>query len=281
MKATVISTSGPSEGFGAAEKYSRKVKDIEPSVLAEDAAGKSLKSLNPVKVDPGEYEVVLSPLATSTLLTYIGFVGFSANAYQDGQSFVKYSMGKQAFDGKFSVTDDARNPRTLFSVPVDGEGIPKKALKLISNGVVSEKSICYDSFTAGKEGKKSTGHAPPPIGDYYGERPGPMNMIVKAGDATLEEAVAETKHGIFVNTLHYVNPVEPTKVILTGLTRDGTFLIEKGEMSKSIVNMRFTDSMLSAFKEIPMVGKRLETLRQTTVPMLKLKKLRFVGLSAY
>jgi predicted Zn-dependent protease len=78
-----------------------------------------------------------------------------------------------------------------------------------------------------------------------------------------------------------VNPVEPTKVILTGLTRDGTFLIENGEISKPIVNMRFTDSMLSAFKNIPMIGKQVEMVRSTTVPMMKLKKLRFVGISAY
>ena len=281
MKTTVISKSGVSEGFGTAEKYSRRIKDIEPSVLAEDAADKSVRSLNPVRIDPGEYEVVLSPLATATLLMYVGLVGFSATPYQDGQSFVKYCADQRVFDSKLSVLDDARDPETLYAMPVDGEGVPKKTLELVDKGVVSEKSICYNSFTAGKENKKSTGHAPPPIGDYYGGRPGPFNMIMRPVDATLEEAVAETKHGIFVTTVHYVNPVEPTKVILTGLTRDGTFLIENGEMTKPIINMRFTDSMLSAFKEIPMIGKHLEMLRSTTVPMVKLKNLRFVGVSAY
>jgi predicted Zn-dependent protease len=281
MKTTVISRSGASEGFGTAEKYSRNVRDIEPSILALDAAEKSVRSLNPVKIEPGEYEVVLSPLATATLLMYMAFVGFSATSYQDGQSFVKYSLNQQVFDSKLSVIDDARNPKTLYAVPVDGEGVPKKTLELISKGVISEKSICHNSFTAGKENKKSTGHAPPPTGEYYDERPGPFNMIMKPGDATLEEAVAETKHGIFITTLHYVNPVEPTKVILTGLTRDGTFLIENGEMTKPIINMRFTDSMLSAFSDVPLIGKQLETVGVTTVPMVKLKKLRFVGVSAY
>ena len=281
MKTTVISQSGTSEGFGTAEKYSRHVKDIKPSLLAEDAAEKSVKSINPVKLNPGEYEVVLSPLAASTLLMFTGFVGFSATAYQDGQSFVKYNLNQQVFDSKLDVKDDARDLQTLYTVPVDGEGVPKKALHLINKGTVSEKSICYNSFTAGKENKKSTGHATLPTGGYYGERPGPFNMVMKSGDATLEEALAETKHGIFITTVHYVNPVEPAKVILTGLTRDGTFLIENGEISKPIVNMRFTDSMLSAFKDIPMIGKQLEMVRNTTVPMIKLKKLRFVGVSAY
>jgi len=281
MKTTVISKSGTSEGFGTAEKYSRKVRDIKPSILAEDAAEKSVKSLNPTKLNPGEYEVVLSPLAVSTLMMFTGMVGFSATGYQDGQSFVRYNLNQQVFDSKLSVKDDAKDPKTLYNVPVDGEGVPKRALDLIKKGVVSEKSICYNSFTAGKENKKSTGHAALPIAEYFAERPAPFNMIVAPGDTTLEETIAETKNGIFITTVHYVNPVEPAKVILTGLTRDGTFLIENGELSKPIVNMRFTDSMLSAFKDTPMIGKELEMVRGTTVPMMKLQKLRFVGVSAY
>jgi len=93
--------------------------------------------------------------------------------------------------------------------------------------------------------------------------------------------IIETKHGIFITYLHYVNPVEPTKGILTGLTRDGTFLIENGEITKPIVNMRFTDSMLSALKDVPLIGKYVEIVEETTVPPMKLNKLRFVGISAY
>jgi predicted Zn-dependent protease len=280
MKVTVISESGTSLGFGTAEKYSRRVKDIQPSVLAEDASEKSVKGVNPVKVSPAEYEVVMSPLGVATLLMYISF-GFSATAYQDGTSFVKYNLNQRVFDGKLNVRDDPRDPRTLVAAPVDGEGVPKKAADLVTKGIVSERSICYNSFTAGKENKKSTGHAPTPMFAAYFDRPGPFNIIMNPGDSTLEEQIAETKHGIFVTTVHYVNPVEPAKAVLTGLTRDGTFLIEKGELSKPIVNMRFTDSMLSALNDVPMISKQLEMNRGTTVPSLKLKKLRFVGLSAY
>ncbi len=281
MKTTVISKSGASEGFGTAEKYSRRVKDIEPAVLAGDATEKSVKSINPINLSPGEYEVVLSPLASATLLMYLGYIGFSATSYQDGRSFVKYCLNQQVFDGKLNVKDDARDPQTLYATPIDGEGVPKRTSHLISNGVVSEESICYNSFTAGKEGKKSTGHALPPISDFYSERPMPFNLIASPRDATLEEMVAETKRGIFVTTFHYVNPVEPAKMVLTGLTRDGTFLIENGEISKPIVNMRFTDSMLSALSNIPLIGKKLEMIKATTVPSMKIQKLKFVGISAY
>jgi predicted Zn-dependent protease len=280
MKVTVISESGTSLGFGTAEKYSRRVKDIQPILLADDASEKSVNGVNPVKISPAEYEVVLSPLAVATLLMFISF-GFSASAYQDGTSFVKYCLNQRVFDGKLNVKDDARDPQTLVPAPVDGEGVPKRGVELVTGGVVSENSICYNSFTAGKENRKSTGHAPTPMFAVYYDRPGPFNEIMKPGDSTLREQIAETKHGIFVTTVHYVNPVEPSKAVLTGLTRDGTFLIEKGELSKPIVNMRFTDSMLSALNDVPMISKQLEMSRGTTVPSLKLKKLRFVGLSAY
>lgn len=281
MKTTVISKSGTSEGFGTDEQYSRHVEDIQPVALAKNAAKKSVNSVNPTKMPPGEYQVVLSPLAVSTLLTYLGYVGFSAVAYQDGQSFVRYSLNQQVFDDTLSVKDDARNPLTLYAVPIDGEGVPKRTRQLIDKGVVSEHSICYDSLTAGKEEKKSTGHALPPLTSRYMQRPMPFNMIVSPGDATLEEEIAETKQGIFVTTLHYVNPVEPSKIILTGLTRDGTFKIEDGEISKPIMNLRFTDSMLSALRNIPMIGKELKMVGITTVPSMKLEKLKFVGVSAY
>jgi len=281
MKTTVISESEGLEGFGTAEKYSRYVKDIDPVSLAENAAEKSVKSVKPIKIQPGEYEVVLSQLAVGTIFSYLGYIGFSAVPYQNGSSFVRYFLNKQIFDEKLNLKDDARDSRTFYMVPVDGEGVPKKCLNLIRNGVVSEESICYDSLRAGKENKKSTGHSIPPITRWFFEQPIPFNLIVEPGDSTMEEMIEETKRGIFVTYFHYVNPVEPTKAILTGLTRDGTFLIENGEITKPIVNMRFTDSMLSALKEIPLLGKNLEIVEETTVPAMKLNKLRFVGVSAY
>ncbi|MCD6241423.1 TldD/PmbA family protein [Candidatus Bathyarchaeota archaeon] len=281
MKTTVISEENGSEGFGTAEKYSRYIKDINPTILAEDAAEKSVKSVKPIKVQPGEYAVVLSPLAVATIFSYLGYIGFSAVPYQNGVSFVNYFKNQQVFDSKINVKDDARDPRTLFMTPVDGEGVPKKALNLIKNGVVSEESICYDSLRAGKENKKSTGHSFPPLTRELFDQPIPFNIIVEPGDSTVEEMIRETRHGIFVTYLHYVNPVEPAKAILTGLTRDGTFLIENGEITKPIVNMRFTDSMLSALKDVPLIGKNVEIIEETTAPPMKLNKLRFVGISAY
>lgn len=280
---SVISESKGSKGFGSAEQDSRFVKDIDHIRVAEEAAEKSVKSVNPLKISPGEYEVVLSPRAVGTLMSFLAYFGFSAIPYQDGESFVKYHLNEQVFDEKLSLKDDVRSTETFFALPIDGEGVPKKTMHIIDKGVVSEKSICYDSLTAGKEkGKKSTGHSLPPIGGGYPfPRPLPINLIVDAGEASIEEMISETKHGIFVTRFHYTNPAEPTKAVLTGLTRDGTFLIEKGEVTKPVVNLRYTDSMLSALKDIKMVGKKQEIVEETTVPALNLRKLRFTGVTEY
>jgi len=281
LQTTVISKSRAAQGFASAEQHSRRIKTIDPLNIATEAAEKSIKNIHPSKIELGEYEVVLSPRATAGILMFLGFIGFSAGAYQDKQSFVNYNLNKRVFDKKLNVKDDPRASNTLYAVPVDGEGVPKKKMQLVENGKVSSKSICYDSFTAGKEkGKKSTGHSLPPIFGFY-NRPIPFNIVVAKGDASVDEMVQDTTHGIFVTRFHYTNPVEPTKAILTGLTRDGTFRIEKGKITKPIMNLRYTDSMLSALKEIPMIGKKLEMVDEVTAPAMKLRKLRFTGITEY
>jgi predicted Zn-dependent protease len=283
VNVTAISEATGSQGFGSDEQHSRFVKELDHTHVAEEAAEKSVRSVKPIKIQPGEYETVLSPRASATFVSFLGYMGFSATTYQDGQSFVKYHLGEQVFDEKLTVKDDSRDPLTLYAVPVDGEGLPKKQLKLIDQGVVSEKSICYDSFTAGKEkGRRSTGHAPPPIMMFFGPmRPFPINMIAGSGDASTEEMIEDVKHGVFITRFHYTNPVDPTKAVLTGLTRDGTFLIENGELSQPVMNLRYTDSMLTALKKIDMIGKEPQRTGDTTTPAMKLKKLRFTGVTEY
>jgi len=280
IQTTVISKSGSSQGFSSEEQHSRRIKDIDAAQVGGRAADRSIRSINPSKISIGEHEVVLSPRAVAGLFMYLGYIGFSATSFQDGQSFVKYNLGKRVFDKKLNVRDDPRDPKTLYSFSIDGEGVPKAKVQLVEEGRVSEKSICYDSFTAGKEKRMSTGHAIPPVFGFV-SRPMPFNILVTSGKASVEEMIQETKRGIFITRFHYTNPVEPSKAILTGLTRDGTFLIENGELTNPVRNLRYTDSMLSALKTIPMIGKDLEILEDVTTPAMKLAKLRFTGITAH
>jgi PmbA protein len=281
IQATVIAQTKGSQGYGSAEQHARNITVLAPATISREAADKAVNSLHPKKIPIDEYEAVLSPRAAAALFMYLGYIGFSATSYQDGQSFVKYNMNKQVFDTRLSVKDDARDPTTLYAFPIDGEGVPKKKMPLIENGKVSTASICHNVFTAGKEkDQQSTGHALPPIFGFYG-RPLPYNIVVAAGKATVDEMVRETRHGIFITRFHYTNPVEPTKAILTGLTRDGTFLIEHGEITAPVRNLRYTDSMLSALHAIPLLGKDRAIVEDVTTPAMKLEKLRFTGITQH
>jgi len=278
MAVTVISDKEGSEGHGYYSAYARNTREINVDNVAEKAAEKSVKSVQPIRLEPGEYEAILAPDAVALSLGYIGN-GFLATWFQDGTSFVKYNLGKQVFHEQFDLKDDGRDMATLYVSPVDGEGVPKQALTLVKDGVVDEKSICYDSYTAGKEGKKSTGHAFVPFFEAYGPGPDVVNMVLAPGNASEEEMIKETKRGVYVSRFHYVRTVNQPRMILTGLTRDGTFLIENGEITTPVRNLRFTDSFLDVYKGIQMTGKDLERQAQATVPALKVSKLRFTGVS--
>jgi len=282
MKVTVISRRAGSEGFGTAEGYSRRMRDIDSGSLAEEASEGSVGSLNPRRVPLGEWEVILSPLAVGALLRVLSYTAFSARAYIEGRSFIRYHLGERVFDEKLTLRDDPRDPRSLYALPFDGEGVPKEALTLVDGGVVDEESLCHDSLTAGVMNRRSTGHALPPFTRYPGRSmPIPIDMILEPGDSSLEEMMKETRRGLYITTLHYVNPVKPSEAILTGLTRDGTFLVEGGEIAGPVVDMRFTDTLLSALREVPLIGRKVKTLAGSATPPLKLRAFRFVGYTTY
>jgi len=279
LTATVISKEGGSLSFSIAGEVSRKFKDLDASSIGREAAEKSVKGLNPKKLSPGVYEAILMPLAGSVALSSVA-IGFSAPAWQSGASFVRHHLGERVFDEKLNVIDEPRDPRTVVAVPIDGEGVPKRRMELVTDGVVGEDSICYDSLTAGREGKESTGHAALPVGRGFGG-PSIMNAVVDPGDSTVEEMIAETRLGVLVTQFHYNAMVGMTDVMISGLTRNGTFLIEEGEVVGPVMNLRYTDSMLSALKDTPLLSKDLKRMRRITLPVIKVSKLRFTGVTEY
>ncbi len=279
---TVISEDSGSEGFGYSFQVARSVKELDPQGVTREAADKSVRALHAIRVEPGDYETILSPEAISLAFTYMGFLGFSAVPYQDGISFVKHNLNQLVFDEQLTVIDDAGDSRTLFDLAIDGEGLPKRPVALIDRGAVNEGSICYDSYTAGKEqGKKSTGHALPPIVEAFRSVPLPLNIVVQPGNSGLDTMIKDTRRGLFVTRFHYVRSVNTTKMVLTGLTRDGTFLVENGELKKPVMNLRFTDSLLNAFKRIKAIGAELKRTENGAFPYMKLEKFRFTGATEY
>ncbi|MEM2137042.1 MAG: TldD/PmbA family protein [Candidatus Methanomethylicia archaeon] len=274
VNVTVIAKNGSSEGYGYSEDISRNVKNINPESLGIEAAERAVKSLNPISIEPGEYEVILEPYAVQTALAYTA-QGFSAEAYQNGISFMNDVMGKKVMDDKFTLWDDGTDKRGM-AVPFDAEGVPKKKVILVENGV--PKGLVYDSLTAHKEGKKSTGHS----GRFA---PMPSHLFIKPGDATKEEMIKETKRGILVTYFHYVRTVHAKTITITGMTRNGTWYIENGEVKYPVKNLRFTDSLLKGYGTLDLVGKEVRVLgvinSSVVVPPLKIGKFLFTGVTEF
>ncbi|MCS7365372.1 MAG: TldD/PmbA family protein [archaeon GB-1867-035] len=275
LETIIISRENGVEGFGYAGDVSRNVKELNPVAIGIEAAERSVNSLGAKKIEPGEYEVILEPYAMGTALSYTSY-GLSAQAYQDGTSFMNDLMGKKAFNEQFTLWDDGRDLKGL-AFPFDLEGVPKKKIMLIEEG--TPKNIVYDSYTAHKEGKKSTGHA-------AGYGPIPTHLFMKPGNATKEEMIKETKKGLLVTRLHYVRTVHPRKLVITGMTRDGTWLIENGEIKHPVKNLRFTESLLRTYANIELIGKEVKRIGRRwygsiLTPAIKAKVFLFTGVTEY
>jgi PmbA protein len=213
----MIAENGRNSGY--ASFVSRDADQLDIEALAEEATRKVSKH-EPIQMEPGEYEVILEPYAVSELLSFLGFLGFHAMAVQEGRSFFCDHFGKKMVDDNVTIYDDGLDPGGL-QVPFDFEGLPKQKVTFFENGVA--KGVTYDSFTAKREGKESTGHG---LIAPSTEGPVPVNLFMEGGRSSLQELISSVRRGIYVTRFHYTNVVEPMKTVITGMTRDGTFLIE-------------------------------------------------------
>jgi predicted Zn-dependent protease len=191
-------------------------------------------------------------------------------------------FGERITGETITIWDDGHDPRGL-ALPFDFEGVSKQRVMLIENGIA--KNVVYDSFTAGREeGQDSTGHSLPAPNTFG---PVPVNLFMAPGEATKAEMLASTEHGIWVTRFHYTNPVHPIKTVLTGMTRDGTFLIENGEITRPLKNLRFTQSILEAFSRATMLGRDLKLLKAgwgnfaRCVPAAKIEAFEFTGTTEF
>ena len=280
---TIMKSNGAS---GYANFASRDLKEIKVKQIAEEAVKKCLESANPVDVEPGEYVTVLEEHAVSDLLLFLGYLGFGALSVQEGRSFMCNKFGERLMGDNITIWDDGLNSES-FATAFDFEGVPKQKVTLIENGIA--KNVAYDSYTAGREGKESTGHGLPAPNTHG---PMPMNLFMKSGNATEEEMIAATKRGILVTRFHYTNVVEPMKAIITGMTRDGTFLIENGKIKCAVKNLRFTESILNALSNVSMISRKTKLASEGTiyekrfatgsvVPVIKVDKFNFSGVTEF
>jgi len=268
-------------GSGYAHATSIDVTQIDAQASGQEAIEKALRSRDPIEIEPGDYTVILEEHAVEEMLFYLTYLGCGALAVQEKRSFMTDRFGEKIVGRNISLWDDGLDLQGL-PMPFDYEGVPKRKVDFIREGLAT--SVVYDTYTAGREeGKQSTGHALPAPNPYG---PFPGNRFLAPGEATKEGMLASTERGIWVTRLHYMNPVHRFKTIITGMTRDGTFLIEKGEITRPIKNLRFTQSILEALSSVEMIGKERKLLLSShlgcgCVPALKIDNFTFTGVTEF
>src|SRR5262249_46079181 len=176
------------------------------------------------------------------------FGDFSATAVRDGRSFLNDRIGNRLFGGNITIHDDCFHPLQSGS-PFDGEGVPRRRLILVDRGVVGD--IAYSRQAAAFAGAEPTGHGLP-LPNEIGEAP--VNIVIAGGDVSVDEMVRSTERGILVTRLWYIREVDPYEKIFTGMTRDGTFLIERGEVTGGVRNFRFNQSLIELLSNVEMLS---------------------------
>ena len=264
---------------GYAARVSKDVGDIEGEAIGAEAVDKALRGVAPRTVEPGEYEVVLEPYAVVDMLDFFSYLSFGALPFMEKRSFMSGRLGERVMDERISIWDDGLTGDGL-PMPFVYEGVPKRRVSLIEAGVA--KGVVWDTYLAGKQGggQQSTGHALP-AGAMVGAMP--LHLFMGTGDATLQEMVRSTKRGIYVSRFWYTRTVHPLNVVVTGMTRDGTFLVEDGEIVAPVRDLRFTQGYVDALNNVDMVGRDAMLVLGDigggvrSVPALKLRSWTFTG----
>ncbi|MGY4707254.1 TldD/PmbA family protein [Candidatus Bipolaricaulota sp. J31] len=271
----LVVTSG--EGMARADAFSPDVERIDFMALADKAISRCALDRDKIELPPGEYTVILEPACLAEIFGWLSFTAFGSEAYLSGQSFLAGAIGERSMGENVTIYDSAWEPE-VQGLPFDLEGTPKRKVVLIERGV--NRGVVFDRVSAAKAKAEPTGHAGPP-GSPWGAIP--WNLCMAPGDSSLEEMIASCKRGILVSNFHYVNGYLNTKrALMTGMTRYGTFLVENGEITRALANLRWTESMLRAFSNVVAISKEREVFTRggaftTVVPAVMIEGFTFTG----
>jgi PmbA protein len=267
------------------------VHDLHPLRLAEIAAEKALSSKHPQELPPGKYTVILEPAAVLDLVGFM-FWDWGGQAILDERSFLNNRIGERVFGENISIADDVYHPLQT-GAPFDGEGVRRKAVPLVEHGVVQRlvfarataAKIKHSEY-AGKVGPvEPTGHGFP-IPNEIGEMP--INIVFSSPSektSTLEQMISTTERGILITRLWYIREVDPYEKILTGMTRDGTFLVEKGRIQHGLRNFRFNESLIHTLSNVEAMSEAVRASGEESfdmvVPAMKVRDFNFTEVTKF
>jgi predicted Zn-dependent protease len=268
-------------GSGRAQESTWEVAKINAERVGLEAVEKATRVQNPQTIKPGKYTVVLDPYATDDILSWLDFAGMSALTVQEGRSWMNDRIGQQVMSPLVSIWDDGHDPSGI-PMPLGFDGLPRQRVVIVDKGVIGYP--VYDYATAKKEGIRSTGHALPPFIPPWFRGPHPLNLFMAEGDATVEEMITSTQRGLYITRFWYTRLVHPRDCVLTGMTRDGVMMIENGELTFPVKNLRFTQSYVEAMANVEAVGSEAKLLAEDygfaqRVPGLKIRDFMFTGIT--
>jgi predicted Zn-dependent protease len=269
---------GPAGETGYAQAIGTDHRVIDPAAVGEEAAERTARAVSPRDLGPGEYPVVLGEYAVAEVLEYLAFMAFSGLAIEEGRACVE--LGQPAFGPNVTIWDDGRDASGIPST-IDFEGVAKTRVALVTEGIARETA--HDSQTAHRAGVARTGHGLPAPNTF-----GPLcwNLFMAPGDLPRDRLLEGIDRGLLITRFHYLSVVHPKKGILTGMTRDGTFLIEDGAVAGPVRNLRFTQSIPDAFSNISAIAAdtRLVGAEYTgitsRVPAIRIDGWNFTGVTA-
>ena len=246
LRALVLGDHG---GSGYADDLSRTAAELDPEAIADRAIEKCALDRDRTQLAPGDYEAVFEEDAVAEILRIMSITGLSGQSVREGRSFMTGAIGEQVTGPRFTLHDDALH-RGQLAIPFDPEGTPKQRVALVDRGVA--KGPVHDRWSAKALGAASTGHAADP--GRYGHGGHAGNLVMTGGTATREELIGSVGRGILITRFHYTNTPDPKRATMTGTTRDGTFLIEDGRITRALANVRYTMSALDLFAGIELLG---------------------------
>ena len=261
---------------GWAKGGSWRLSDMDTEALGREAVSKAVDGREPVAIEPDRYPVVLDTYAVDDILEALSLYGMGAQAVQEGRSWMNDVIGDQAMSPNVTIWDDGSAPQG-WPVPFDAEGVPRRRVDIITNGVVN--TPVHNSYTAGKEGTVSTGHQA-----YFTGGPIASNLFMQPGDASLHDLIASTERGLYITRFFYTRLAHSKGCVMTGMTRDGTFMIENGQITHPVKDLRFTQPYVEALAGVEHIGSETKLVLNevgfaTRVPALKLSSFNFTGVT--
>ncbi|MFN3821182.1 MAG: TldD/PmbA family protein [bacterium] len=267
------------DSSGWAQETDPDVRKIDFPRVIETATQKALLSREPRTVDPGNWMVIFEPEAVADFVLFLAWQGFNGKAFVEGRSPFSGKVGQRILGENITIVDDAYHPLSPGN-PFDYEGMPRQRVVLVDRGVFL--TTVHDRRTALKAGVESTGHALPQP-DTHG--PIPLNLVIEGGDSSLEEMIASTERGLLITRLHYTNLLDPMRLTITGMTRDGLFLVENGKVVGGVKNMRFTASVLDILNNVELLSRQLYKTETfwggggTVAPAMKVRDFPFTSVT--